>query len=214
MRHATFVLLVAFAACKGGAAKESCRREAADLQALLRAADTGDRTLRIPRDAKLVMRDDLPEPKDMPPAPVVHLRANRLSIDGNDAASVAGMVDNRGDGRWFVVIDADVAWSRVVEVVSAGMQSPVFVFTGSDPVKAPRRVPIDDAIDAIDAAPDTGAMRIAELMAEQIKSCPSLQKVFGSAAHATIAQPELLTGVVGPLFRSALRAAEVRRRVS
>ena len=42
----------------------------------------------------------------------------------------------------------------------------------------------------------------------------SLQKVFGSAAHATIARPELLTGVVGPLFRSALRAAEVRRRVS
>jgi nitric oxide reductase NorD protein len=41
-----------------------------------------------------------------------------------------------------------------------------------------------------------------------------LQKVFGSAAHATVARPELLTGVVGPLFRSALRAAEVRRRVS
>jgi nitric oxide reductase NorD protein len=42
----------------------------------------------------------------------------------------------------------------------------------------------------------------------------SLQRVFGSAAHATIARPELLIGVVGPLFRSALRAAEVRRRVS
>jgi len=42
----------------------------------------------------------------------------------------------------------------------------------------------------------------------------SLQKVFGSAAHATVARPELLTGVIGPLFRSALRAAEVRRRVS
>jgi nitric oxide reductase NorD protein len=42
----------------------------------------------------------------------------------------------------------------------------------------------------------------------------ALQKVFGSAAHATVARPELLTGVVGPLFRSALRAAEVRRRVS
>ena len=42
----------------------------------------------------------------------------------------------------------------------------------------------------------------------------SLRKVFGSAAHATIARPEQLTGVVGPLFRSALGAAEVRRRVS
>jgi nitric oxide reductase NorD protein len=42
----------------------------------------------------------------------------------------------------------------------------------------------------------------------------SLQRVFGSAAHATVARPELLTGVIGPLFRSALRAAEVRRRVS
>lgn len=42
----------------------------------------------------------------------------------------------------------------------------------------------------------------------------SLQRVFGSAAHATIPQPDQLAGVVGPLFRSALRSAEVRRRVS
>jgi nitric oxide reductase NorD protein len=42
----------------------------------------------------------------------------------------------------------------------------------------------------------------------------SLRAVFGSAAHATIARPDQLAGVVGPLFRSALRSAEVRRRVS
>ena len=30
--------------------------------------------------------------------------------------------------------------------------------------------------------------------------------VFGSAAHATIGRPEQLSGVIGPLFRSALRA--------
>lgn len=41
----------------------------------------------------------------------------------------------------------------------------------------------------------------------------SLRRVFGSAAHATIARPDQLAGVIGPLFRSALRAAEVRRRV-
>jgi len=42
----------------------------------------------------------------------------------------------------------------------------------------------------------------------------SLRKVFGSAAHATVGQPERLVGVIGPLFRSAIRSAEVRRRVS
>jgi nitric oxide reductase NorD protein len=42
----------------------------------------------------------------------------------------------------------------------------------------------------------------------------SLKRVFGSTAHATIARPEQLAGVIGPLFRSALRSAEVRRRVS
>jgi hypothetical protein len=41
-----------------------------------------------------------------------------------------------------------------------------------------------------------------------------LRRVFGSAAHATIARPDQLAGVIGPLFRSALRSAEVRRRVS
>jgi nitric oxide reductase NorD protein len=42
----------------------------------------------------------------------------------------------------------------------------------------------------------------------------SLKKVFGSTAHATIGRPDLLAGIVGPLFRSAIRSAEVRRRVS
>jgi nitric oxide reductase NorD protein len=42
----------------------------------------------------------------------------------------------------------------------------------------------------------------------------SLRRVFGSTAHATVARPDQLAGVIGPLFRSAIRAAEVRRRVS
>jgi hypothetical protein len=42
----------------------------------------------------------------------------------------------------------------------------------------------------------------------------SLRRVFGSAAHATIGRPDQLASVIGPLFRSALRAAEVRRRVA
>lgn len=42
----------------------------------------------------------------------------------------------------------------------------------------------------------------------------TLQRVFGSTAHATIARPDQLAGVVGPLFRSAIVSAEVRRRVS
>jgi len=41
-----------------------------------------------------------------------------------------------------------------------------------------------------------------------------LRRVFGSAAHATIPRPDQLSHLVGPLFRSALRSAEVRRRVS
>lgn len=42
----------------------------------------------------------------------------------------------------------------------------------------------------------------------------ALRKVFGSTAHATIGRPDQLAGVIGPLFRSALRAAEVCRRVA
>jgi nitric oxide reductase NorD protein len=42
----------------------------------------------------------------------------------------------------------------------------------------------------------------------------TLKKVFGSTAHATIARPDQLAGIIGPLFRSAVRSAEVRRRVS
>jgi nitric oxide reductase NorD protein len=42
----------------------------------------------------------------------------------------------------------------------------------------------------------------------------SLRRVFGSTAHASIARPDQLTSVIGPLFRSAIRSAEVRKRVS
>jgi hypothetical protein len=39
-----------------------------------------------------------------------------------------------------------------------------------------------------------------------------LRRVFGSAAHAALERPEQLRHVIGALFRSALRSAEVRRR--
>jgi nitric oxide reductase NorD protein len=42
----------------------------------------------------------------------------------------------------------------------------------------------------------------------------SLRRVFGDTAYATIGRPDQLAGVIGPLFRSALRSAEVRRKVS
>ncbi len=41
-----------------------------------------------------------------------------------------------------------------------------------------------------------------------------LRRVFGSAAFATIPKPNQLGQVIGPLFRSALRGAEVQRRVA
>src|SRR5262249_39430996 len=39
-----------------------------------------------------------------------------------------------------------------------------------------------------------------------------LRRVFGTAAHARIPREDQLSGVVGPLFRSALRSVELRRR--
>jgi nitric oxide reductase activation protein len=41
-----------------------------------------------------------------------------------------------------------------------------------------------------------------------------LRRVFGSAAHATIPRLDQLNRVIGPLFRSALRSADLRRRVA
>jgi hypothetical protein len=41
-----------------------------------------------------------------------------------------------------------------------------------------------------------------------------LRRVFGSAAHASIPKPTQLADYIGPLFRAALRTADMRRRVS
>lgn len=41
----------------------------------------------------------------------------------------------------------------------------------------------------------------------------ALRRVFGSSAHAALSSPEQLKQVIGPLFRSAIRSADVRRRV-
>jgi nitric oxide reductase activation protein len=40
----------------------------------------------------------------------------------------------------------------------------------------------------------------------------ALRRVFGSAAHAAVPSTEQLPGLIGPLFRSALRSAEAQRR--
>jgi Mg-chelatase subunit ChlD len=40
----------------------------------------------------------------------------------------------------------------------------------------------------------------------------ALRRVFGAAAHATVPRAEQLPGVIGPLFRWALRSAEAQRR--
>jgi nitric oxide reductase NorD protein len=40
-----------------------------------------------------------------------------------------------------------------------------------------------------------------------------LRKVFGSVAHASIPKPRQLADVIGPLFRAALRTADLRRKV-
>lgn len=42
----------------------------------------------------------------------------------------------------------------------------------------------------------------------------SLRRVFGTTAHASVGRPDQLVGIVGPLFRSAIRSGEVRRRIS
>jgi len=42
----------------------------------------------------------------------------------------------------------------------------------------------------------------------------TLRRVFGSSAHAALPAPEQLSQVLGPLFRSAIRSADVRRRVA
>lgn len=41
-----------------------------------------------------------------------------------------------------------------------------------------------------------------------------LGRVFGSAVHASIPKPRQLADVIGPLFRAALRTADLRRKVS
>ena len=41
----------------------------------------------------------------------------------------------------------------------------------------------------------------------------ALRRVFGTAAHATVARPQDLAHVAGPLFREALRSAELQRRL-
>ncbi len=42
----------------------------------------------------------------------------------------------------------------------------------------------------------------------------SLRRVFGKSAHAALPSPDQLSQVIGPLFRSAIKSADVRRRVA
>jgi hypothetical protein len=196
------LLALALAAC--GTSPEQCRTYASELGALLeRAAEEPPTFLPTPEDLMLVERADLPR-RDESYSKAIEITATVTRLDGavltqpELAKALAEELAKRkqelerypprsgdpSDPRLvYFVIDARAPWPKVVEAFDAamyvGMTAIAIVFQAPQPLKLPPRAPIDDKLDEIlHSDPGQRAHAIAEVIKDQIRSCPGIGVAF------------------------------------
>lgn len=177
-------VLIAFVlvACGKRSEPGQCRKDAEALVTLLREANT-DPPQVYAYDAKLVSRTDLARIPDLPRG--LELRVGHFdSIEQQRARMPTRYADTK---RGYLIIDEDTSWAAVVnafdEAKAGGITEIGFVYVQPVEIKKIPRSSVDDELDKLtksDAADK--ATKVAELMTKEIKSCPSLQKLFGAVA--------------------------------
>jgi hypothetical protein len=218
------------AACgKDGKSESECRGEARELQALLRAADTGPSAIYVDRDITLVPRPELAATaRDLPYGPVVTInRDGRYRFGGErdlGAYDVAHQVSleyeksakhRRPDDQEpvvYLVIDAAAPWGPVYSVVDYIESFEVpgrigFVFgVATAPSTPPPRTWMDDKLDQVLAGePSQRAVELAKAVSDVVKPCPALARVFGQVGG--VAAEDKATALI-----DALEAALVECR--
>ena len=179
MKH----VLIAFVlvAC-GKSDVRQCRNDADALATLLREANT-DPPQVYTYDAKLVSRTDLARIPNLPRG--LELRVGQGdSIEQQRARMPTRYADTK---RAYLIIDEDTSWAAVVnafdEAKAGGITEIGFVFVQPVEIKKIPRAAVDDELDKLTKSDASNkATKVAELMTKEIKSCPSLQKLFGSVA--------------------------------
>ena len=226
------LVLLMLAACSGGSGMPAgqCRREAEALVASLHAVDSGPSPLWIPPEVELVPRPDLG--KDVPAdAPTLVVGVDAIRLQGMQVATYelrerllalrAQALDDAArhperagptPDTVVLVIDRRARWSRIVDAWqiarAAGLRAPVLVFGAPVTVTPPPRAPIDDALDAI-LRSDSGqrAAELAALVSREVKSCPSLVRLFGAIASddGTSKSQTLIDGMAPALVECRCR---------
>ncbi len=220
MRFPALAVVVLAVAC--GKSKDKCKAEADDLVKYLRAVDHGAQVLLIDDDMHLVSRPELPH-TDAVPAPVVVMKATEITYDGQlitDAADLRERLEStlhkiqddiatgrtpkryHWDRRLYFEIDEAAKWGTISAVADAAGEVgfvPYFVFALPQTVARPPRAPIDDELDRImhDEASNK-ATQLAKLMSGQVRSCPAIEKLFGTVSSQETDKAKFIIDGMGP----------------
>jgi hypothetical protein len=201
-------LAVAFAGCGHKPNAQQCASDANDLQQLLQQAMRDGSPPIADTTTALVDRPELP-PLGAESSSVVALghdvRVFSSPMTGDELAKHLEWVHARKQ-RLVLAIDASATWDLVVRTItaatSAGLDHISFAFarSGHPPVPPPRS-PVDDELDTIMKAPDLAdrASKLAHLLVDTAKGCPSIGKVFSAAATEDSAdRSNDLVAAIGP----------------
>lgn len=220
IRAGSIVLGFLVSACGSkGLDPATCRRQAADLAALLRSANHEPGMIRS--SGKLVTRTDL-SPRRLPHAPVVSIAADGVMVNGMSTSVESigerfeAMQRQETDRQMmrrghdtdltllYFLVDEDARWEDVsggaAAAHAAGYTRPAFVFARPPtPVQAPPRSAIDDDLDAImKSEPSNRASELADLTAKVTRSCPALTEAFGHVASTEESKADFLIDAIEP----------------
>jgi hypothetical protein len=192
-------LLGLAAAC--GKSESECRAEARELQALLRAADTGPTVVYVDRDITLVPRPELARSVALYGAVVTITADGGLRFGSRRGIGLDELRLELTEMRQqhprtepeplaYLVIDAAAPWGRVVEAATAvrdaGIAQVGFAFgiVTAGPPPPPRNW-MDDKLDALfGGEPGERAVELAKLVEQVVKPCPALTRLFGQVGGA------------------------------
>lgn len=194
------------ACSKAEMSHETCKREASELQATLRAADTGTQAIFVDSGMQLVKRADLVTASARV-APVLEVGERATTFQGSTERvgerlreTRTRLVDDLASGRvpnsgvpnpalLYILVDARAHWDRVVEAWQlardAELTAPAFVFAMPVTLTPPPRAPIDDTLDRLmTGSPADRASGLAKLVDKEVERCPALIRSFSSIAPA------------------------------
>jgi hypothetical protein len=195
---------------------EQCKTEAAALGKFLADTPHDKHPLLSQRGFALARRTDVTTP--VPMGPVINATRLETSVQGQLASSPADLKTlvgkhARGVKQVVVMLDVQVPWSRVVDIVAAvrnAKVAPVLVFQIETPAPKPPRSAYDDAMAASSTyPPKPGQKSAGRVLEELLAPCPALGTLLASARGEGVDRTKTILDGIAPALTKCSCSADL-----